>query len=188
MNTFKLLLHPSKFFLTVFAAVFIFTCIDSILHDGFPSISGILFICQSTALLTTTCAVLTKKQWRNQSVSWLAASLVTIVVSLFSFYVFHYGPRIVTEADGPARIGYSCELGETDKAVIDRTGEYYGDFTANNLTANLCWFRNIPLGASNTLPALTDYNSDGGITFLLFETVILLSFIGTKRWRYSSHN
>jgi hypothetical protein len=68
-----------------------------------------------------------------------------------------------------------------DRTVIAITGDYYGPSAANNLTTNLCMLKDMPLAASNASPYSRDYDNDGFVLFGIYETVVCVSYFGTRR-------
>lgn len=144
-------------------------------------ITGTPFLSQSIAVIITAIATVLFRKWRRLALPWLVAAITTSAIIVFSFYTFHYGPRILTESDGPQTIGYDCDEGEQGMSILSLTGASIASYTDFSLTNNLCFIKNIPLAASNISPYHTDYSNDGLVLFAIYEAVICLSFLLPRR-------
>lgn len=178
----KIFSLPKYLFLSLFVSFFLAIIIIDKLHGGFASLQGTFFLSQCIAIVITTLVVVSKPKWRSVSLPWLVATAATFVIMLHSFTTFHDGRRIVTEGDGPAGVGYTCEYGESYTTIVDITGIQKTSFTANNLNANLCWLKEMPLAASNVTPYYPlDYENDGLVLLLIYEAIIGASFFLTRK-------
>lgn len=138
---------------------------------------GNIFLSQCLALLATTTCSLFYPRWRKGIYPWLAASCTSILLISFSFLMFYKGPGIVTESDGPQSIGYECVWDEYSTTVTNLTGK-----EGSPLTTQLCVLKNMPLAASNVSPYRQDYGSEGLVIFLIYEAIILGSFMATRKY------
>ncbi len=59
---------------------------------------------------------------------------------------YEYGPRIITEADGPASVSYYCTLGELYSTTSNEA---------------VCFFKNQPLAISNIVGSKLNFFSSG---------------------------
>ncbi len=178
----KIFSRPKYLFLALLVLFFLLINMIDCLHGGLASLQGTFFLSQSIAILIATLTVVSKPKLRGAGLPWLLAMTATFVIMLHSFTTFHFGPRIRTEADGPASVGYTCEYGESYSTIYDITGIQKVSFTANNLNANLCWLKEMPLAASNVTPYYPlDHESDGFVLFLIYEAIIGASFFLTKK-------
>ncbi len=142
--------------------------------------TGDIFLSQCLAVFITTLLVIVVPKWRQSICQWLVASLISAFLIAGSFYMFYHGPRIVTEADGPASINYECLLGERSTTVIDFTKEMNTNLDSHNAAATFCVLKNMPLAASNLTFIENDSDLSSGVLFIIGEVLLYTSFVATR--------
>jgi hypothetical protein len=101
------------------------------------SILGSVILAQLMAALVSTVVCFSFSSYhrsRKMAASFMAALLI---VTLSAFLFYSHGPRIAAEADGPATVGYYCDLGEL--------------YTTASNNKTLCFLKNQPLAISNVV-------------------------------------
>lgn len=101
-----------------------------------------------------------------QTFRWQFVSVTCVLITIFSVIMYYHGPRVVTEADGPATVRYICVYGEWDPTT--------------NYNQPLCVLKFMPVAASN-VPLLINRNLANTnypvvITWVLMETVVIASW------------
>ena len=108
--------------------------------------------------------------WRAEPrrLVWKSLLVGCVAIVLYAFFMQHFGPRVVTEADGPASVRYECM--------------YMGHNPYHNPWAlNYCTFLYMPTASGNTIVLLSDGslgwngNDVEVYSFLFLEAIIVLS-------------
>lgn len=151
------------------------------------SLTGNIFlaVCLAVFSVTIVCFVLTK--YRKSLPIWVATSVMCFLLIGFSFFAFHNGRRIVSEADGPASLSYSCIWSENSATVENITSKFSKEYS-NKRNTNLCILKNMPLAASNYAPGNSGYNQfwwDYSIV-AVYGAFVLFSYLGS-RYIFSNH-
>ena len=149
---------------------------DGIVRDTF---TGNLFLalCLSIFTMTTLTAYVTR--FRKSMVSWLAASVMCLLLIFFSFFAFYNGRRVVTEADGPAAVSYGCIWSEMSDTVESFTSSF-SDTSPGVRNRNLCVLKNMPLAASNYTSWSTNQDLWDDTILIMYGSLILASYLVPK--------
>ena len=129
------------------------------------SILGSVFAAQTVAVICAALLAVAVPGYKSARL-WLgclAIAVVTVVVGAATFY--NNGPRITTEADGPASVGYYCKLGELYSTTDSEA---------------LCFFKNQPLAVSNIVGSKLSFTSSNFLPSLrqIISFIILEAAIG----------
>lgn len=173
----KYLHTPWVIFLIVLGVLFVGLLVADLLNPGANYTSllvsegalGNFFLAQSVAIFITTALVARRSNSRKVLKRWLTASIVSLALIVFGFLFFYIGPRITTEADGPATIQYYCVY----KELYSTTGG----------NQPLCVLKNIPLAISNVVHVQHDFiavplpSLEQILSFAILETILATSLI-----------
>jgi hypothetical protein len=175
-------LKPKYVFLGTFVLLFlILQFTDYIFSSGpipFTVDVGNIFLAQCLAVFVTTILVVARADWRKRWIPWATASVVGLLLIGASFNIYYTYPGILTEADGPASVRYSCMYGEEYNTVVKLTGSTYSD---GGSTAVLCVLKNMPMAASNVLFIDNNAEESGQVLFGISEVIVLGSFLLARR-------
>lgn len=70
---------------------------------------GSLFFAQILILIGLSIfALCFSKNKQQGQLMWRVLLVASVAIVLFTFYMQHFGPRVVTEADGPSSVHYQC--------------------------------------------------------------------------------
>jgi hypothetical protein len=174
--------QPKRAFLILLAATYTVLTVADVIHQTLsgPNLLdvGNLFLAQCLAFFIVTAWVLAVPEWRKRSLPWVAASLGSLALIIASYAIFYGYHRIVTEADGPASVGYVCMLGEQYDTISSLAGEASDD---HSVTAKLCVLKNMPIAASNVLFIWNDPELSGFVLFLIGDGLLFGVMTVAKR-------
>ena len=176
-------LKPRFIFLGLFFAFYALLLATDIFHATTNGVTGVIyhsftgsaFLALCLSIFATTVFTIADAKFRQSMSPWLSASLMSLFLIYFSFFAFYSGRRIVTEADGPASVGYSCVWSELSDTVDALTGTF-SNAQPDVRNKNLCILKNMPLSASN-------YGSWAGNQDL-WEFAILIVYLGLVSGSY----
>jgi hypothetical protein len=107
---------------------------------------GSIFAAQTLAVICVALIAFFVPMYRNSRLRVGSLVVATVIVVAGAYMFYAQGPRIITEADGPASVGYYCTLGELYSTTSSEA---------------LCFFKNQPLAISNIVGSKMGFFSSG---------------------------